>query len=186
LVEGVIAGNADERTVHAANAFDPGDDFLSDVAAFVEVDMGLVESGLGGEGVFVKFVAPLRDSVEDATVGQLCFGQALWAVSPRLQGGFGEPDITAWGAKAGGRKGEGFGRELVGGCRRVGEVEYNPAFRLVGQFDLIGDEVAVEAFKEGWSVRMDGCVTEQGVWGDADMDGELEFAFDAEDAGWDL
>jgi hypothetical protein len=33
---------------------------------------------------------------------------------------------------------------------------------------------------------MDGCVTEQGFWGDADVDGELEFAFGAEDAGWDL
>lgn len=68
----------------------------------------------------------------------------------------------------------------------VGEVKQDLEVREVRQFDLVCDEVAVEAFEEGWTVWVNGGVTEEGVWGYVHVEGELDFSFGAEDAGGDL
>ena len=49
-----------------ADALEPRDDFLPDVAALVVVDVRAVEAGLGRERVFAELAAPARDAGFDA------------------------------------------------------------------------------------------------------------------------
>jgi hypothetical protein len=60
------AEEAVEAFVDAADAFEAGDGFLADIAAFVKVDGVVFEAGFLGEGVFGEFAAPEGKAVEDA------------------------------------------------------------------------------------------------------------------------
>ena len=68
---------------------------MADVASFVEVDMGSVETGFGGECVFIEFGAPLRDTGEDSTKGDGLWVQAFRMVEPLGNGGGRDPEIGA-------------------------------------------------------------------------------------------
>jgi hypothetical protein len=61
-----VAEEAVEAFVDAADAFEAGDGFLADIAAFVEVDGVGFEAGFLREGVFGEFAAPEGVAVEDA------------------------------------------------------------------------------------------------------------------------
>jgi hypothetical protein len=60
------AEEAVEAFVDAADAFEAGDGFLADIAAFVEIDGVGFEAGFLREGVFGEFAAPEGVAVEDA------------------------------------------------------------------------------------------------------------------------
>jgi hypothetical protein len=55
-----------EAFVHAADAFKARDGFLADIAAFVEIDGVVFESGFLREGVFGEFAPPDRHAVKDS------------------------------------------------------------------------------------------------------------------------
>jgi hypothetical protein len=55
-----------EAFVHAADALEARDGFLADIAAFVEIDGVVFESGFLGKGVFGEFAPPDRHAVKDA------------------------------------------------------------------------------------------------------------------------
>jgi hypothetical protein len=55
-----------EAFVHAADALKARDGFLADIAAFVEIDGAVFESGFLREGVFGEFASPDRHAVKDA------------------------------------------------------------------------------------------------------------------------
>lgn len=96
----VVTFDAYQRAIDSSDAFDAGDDFLSDVAAFVEIDVRLVETGLCGQGVLIQLMAPIGDSMEDAALSDLRFGEAFRSVGPIVQRGLRDPDICAGGAEA--------------------------------------------------------------------------------------
>jgi hypothetical protein len=96
----VVTFDAYQRAVDSSDAFDAGDDFLSDVTAFVEVDVRSVETGLCRQGVLIQFVAPIGDSMEDAALSDLWLREAFRSVGPIFEGGLRDPDIRAGGAEA--------------------------------------------------------------------------------------
>jgi len=55
-----------EAFVHSADALEARDGFLADIAAFVEINGALFESGFLREGVFGEFAPPDRHAVKDA------------------------------------------------------------------------------------------------------------------------
>jgi hypothetical protein len=55
-----------EAFVHAADTLEARDGFLADIAAFVEIDGVVFESGFLREGVFGEFAPPDRHAVKDA------------------------------------------------------------------------------------------------------------------------
>ena len=64
---GVVAEEP-EASWHFAYGLDAGDDFLADVAAFGVGDGVGVETGFGGEGVFIELFAPGGDACVDSLV----------------------------------------------------------------------------------------------------------------------
>jgi hypothetical protein len=178
------AKKAVEALVHAADALEPGDGFLTDIAAFVEIDGVLFESGFLGECVFGKFGAPSRHAVDDAEefdVGRPEFGEvsgkfggilAEEVESRNNEGGGGERSVfeTRSEFRYGGWQG---GEEVV---ERVRDFDGE-------EFGVVGDEVALEAGLEG--VGEDGGgFEEEGIGGLApDEERGAEFSFCGEEAG---
>jgi hypothetical protein len=67
-----------EAFVHAADALEARDGFLADIAAFVEIDGVVFESGFLWKGVFGEFAPPDRHAVKDSEefdVGEPEFGE---------------------------------------------------------------------------------------------------------------
>jgi hypothetical protein len=60
-----------ESLVHSPHAFETGNSFLADIAAFVKINGGVFESGLLRQGVFGDFDAPCGLAVNDAEEGEL-------------------------------------------------------------------------------------------------------------------
>ena len=73
---------------------------MSDVAAFMEVDVRSVETGFCWQGVLIQLMAPSGDSMEDAALSDLRFREAFRSVGPIFERGLGDPDIRAGGAEA--------------------------------------------------------------------------------------
>ena len=60
-----------EALVHSAHAFEAGNGFLADIAAFVKIDGGVFEAGFLRQGVFGDFEAPCGLAVDDTEEGEL-------------------------------------------------------------------------------------------------------------------
>ena len=73
--QGEVCGEAAEEAVqalvNAAYAFESGNSFLADIAAFVKINGGVFEAGFLRQGVLVDFKAPCGLAVDDAEEGEL-------------------------------------------------------------------------------------------------------------------
>ena len=95
-----------EAAVDAADAADAADHFLTDVASFVVIDGGGVQTGFGRKEVGGEFVSPRGDGVQDFE-GRLVFWRKRRKLrQPERKSFRGDPKVVAGRAEAGQDGGE--------------------------------------------------------------------------------
>ncbi|PAZ02631.1 MAG: hypothetical protein CAK85_00410 [Spartobacteria bacterium AMD-G5] len=135
-----------EAFVHAADALEARDGFLADIAAFVEIDGALFESGFLRKGVFGEFAPPDRHAVKDAEefdVGEPEFGEV-----GRKFGGILTGEVEARDNEGGGGEWKVFETRSefrYGGWQGGEEVVERLWQRDREEFDIVGDDVSLEA-----------------------------------------